>query len=342
MVVRSPEIEAVIRRYLHAVEQADLAAIRATIDPGDHTVLLGSDPAERIVGSEAVEFLVVSAKHRRSYGYSITQIDAFEHGSVGWVALDAVAEFPVDDSKPDLSYDPILMRISATLKLEEGKWQIVQWHFSAPQPDDPAVGGEELTAAMKEMIQAFHDASEVSELTTRLRTNTVSLVFTDIVDSTVQTVEMGDETWTAIVTSHLDDIERIASRNDGVVVKTIGDGAMLAFSSARNAVNAAIEIQRSAGDLDSAAPLRVRIGVHIGEAVQTDVDYFGQTVNEAARIMAAAGPDQILVSDLVRSLVGEIPLVSFEKPLNLELKGIPGTRKVYPVVVTANGRSNSG
>jgi adenylate cyclase len=333
LVARSPEIEAVVRRYLHAVEEADLDAIRAMIDPGDHMVLLGSDPAERILGSDAVEFLVVAAKHRRKYGYNIQQIDAFEHGSVGWVALDALAEFQLDDSKPDLRYDPLLMRISATLKLDEGKWQIVQWHFSAPAPDDPAVAGEDLTAAMNEMIEAFKDASEVSDLTSRLRTNTVSLVFTDIVDSTVRAADVGDEAWTVLVTNHLEDIERITSQNDGIVVKTTGDGAMLAFSSARKAVHAAIAVRRAAAEIDADSPLRLRIGVHIGEAVKTDVDYFGQTVNEAARIMAAAEPDQILVSDLVRSLVGEIPELRFDSPLNLELKGIPEMRKAFPVVL---------
>ena len=75
------------------------------------------------------------------------------------------------------------------------------------------------------------------------------------------------------------------------------------------------------------------IGVHVGESVKTEVDCFGQAVNEAARVMAAAEPGQILVSDVVRSLVGDLPSIDFDTPLNLELKGLRGTRKVHPVVV---------
>lgn len=331
MVKPSPEIEAVLRRHLRAIELGDSGTVRAMIDPGEHTVVLGSDPLDRVIGSGAVEFLVASTEYRRDYTYKITQVDAFEHESVGWVAAEAVAEFATDETRPELLYDPVALRISAVLVLDRGTWQIIQWHFSTPVPDDPAVSGPELTEAISELVKSLEESSQVSELTSRLKTDTVSLVFTDIVDSTLRTSEAGDEAWTAVVTQHFEEVEQISARNDGVVVKTVGDGAMMAFSSARKAVNAAVEIQSSIAEGRYPIPLSLRIGVHVGEAVKTDIDYFGQTVNEAARIMAAASPDQILVSDLVRSLVGESPRVEFGTPVNLELKGIPGTRRVYPV-----------
>lgn len=333
MVERSPEIEAVVRRFLRAFELGDPATVGAVVDRSAHTMILGSDPMERVVGDSAVEYLVASTKYKRDYTYDIAQLDAFEHGSVGWAAVDAVAVFPFDESKPHLRYDPVPVRISAVLLLDKGMWRIVQWHFSTPVPDDPAVSGAELTEAMSEMVRAFDEAAQVSDLTSRLKTNTVSLVFTDIVDSTVRTGEAGDEAWTTLVTRHFDEIDRIATDNDGVVVKTTGDGAMLAFSSARKAVHAAVELRISAAKLDPDSPLKLRIGVHVGEAVKTEVDYFGQTVNEAARIMSAAEPEQILVSDLVRSLVGEMSGIDFDEPISLELKGIPGRRRAYPIIL---------
>lgn len=329
---RSPEIEAVIRRFLGAVEAADLATVRATVHPSEHTIILGSDPSERVVGPDSIEFLAVQAEHRRKdYTYNITRLEAFEHDRVGWASLEVMVEFSADEPKPNLRYEPVHARITAVFLLEQAMWRIIQWHFSTPVPDDPAVSGEELTEAMYDMIRALEGSSQVSQLTSRLETNTVSLVFTDIVDSTVRAGQTGDEAWTAIITRHLADTERVAARNEGFVVKTTGDGAMLAFSSARKAVRAAIELRRAATEGES--PLKLRIGVHVGEAVKTDVDYFGQAVNEAARVMAAAEPEQILVTDVVRSLVGDLPGIGFDTPLNLELKGISGSRKVHPVVV---------
>ena len=156
------------------------------------------------------------------------------------------------------------------------------------------------------------------------------MVFTDVVDSTAQSSVVGDETWASVITSHFSEVERLASANGGFLVKTTGDGAMLAFGSARMAVQTAIELERSVS-VDESHPLTLRIGVHVGEAVKTDADYFGQSVNKAARIMAAADPGQILVSDLVRNLVGEVLGVSYGPKISLELKGFPGTQSAYPV-----------
>jgi adenylate cyclase len=247
MVRRSPEIEAVVRRFLGAIEAADVATVRAAIHPGDFTVVLGSDPAERVLGPDSIDFLVLSAEHRRKdYTYNITNLDAFENDSVGWASIEARIEFKSEEPNPDLRYEPIDARISAVFLLEQATWRIVQWHFSTPLPDDPAVSGEELTDAMYEMIRSLEESSEVSELTSRLETNTVSLVFTDIVDSTVLVGRTGDEAWTATITQPLFDTERVTRSNDGIVVKTTGDGAMLAFGSARKAVVAAVELRRAA------------------------------------------------------------------------------------------------
>lgn len=321
-----------MRRYLKGVESRDLDTVRALIEASDHTLIIGSDPQEWYLGPEAVELLTVATTHRRNYTYDITRLEAFEEGTVGWAAADTVVEFERSEpGETGLKSQPVQLRMTAVFVLDQGSWRIVHWHASAPTPDDPDVVGAELSEAMKETIEAVADSSEVSALTSKLQTNTVSLVFTDIVDSTVLARDAGDVAWGTIITGHLADVDRIVSGRDGVVVKTTGDGAMMAFSSARNAVRAAVDLGRGSCSNGADHPLRLRIGVHTGEAVKTEVDYFGQTVNETARIMAAAQPDQILVSDLTRRLVGDVEGIEFGEPLTVELKGFPGVREVHPV-----------
>ena len=68
----------------------------------------------------------------------------------------------------------------------------------------------------------------------------------------------------------------------------MGDGALIAFDSAKSGARAAIEIQRSVDEPKPADAHRVRVGVHTGDAVHTDDDYFGYAVNKTARLAAAA------------------------------------------------------
>lgn len=324
----SPELKAVMRRFLKAAEAADEETIRAFMDVGDTTLVIGTDPQEWFLGSEAADLLAVSATHSRMRRYHIQRLEAFEAGRVGWAAADTVVEFDaVDENETSLSNEPVPLRMAAVFVLDQGSWRITFWHASVPAPDDPEVVGADLSERVTALINSLQEESEISALTTQLQTNTVSLVFTDIVDSTTLTGEAGDIAWSETVTNHLADIGRIAARREGVVVKTTGDGAMVAFGSARSAVQTAAEIAAGVAAIDS-DPLRLRIGVHTGEAVKKEADYFGQTVNEAARIMAAAQPDQILVSDLTRNLVGTVPGVEFEEPMSVELKGI-GVRQVH-------------
>jgi adenylate cyclase len=284
------------------------------------------------LGSEAVELLTVSATHSRSYRYDIRHLEAFEAGSIGWAAADTIVEFePSHANEVQLKSDPIPLRMTAIFTLDQGSWLITFWHASVPARDDPEVVGAELSEAVTAMIRSLADESEISELTSKLQTNTVSLVFTDIVDSTVLTQRAGDVAWSDIVTKHLDEVKRIASHSGGVVVKTTGDGAMLAFGSARSAVRAAAALRDAEDEVGDGEPLHLRIGVHTGEAVKAEADYFGKTVNEAARIMAAAQPDQTLVSEVTRSLVGDLEGVEFDNPITVELKGIPGVKQVHPI-----------
>ena len=87
-------------------------------------------------------------------------------------------------------------------------------------------------------------------------------------------------------------------------VKFLGDGTMSSFSSARVALTVAAELQqRNAAELDEPS-LQIRIGLHTGDVIQTDDDFFGAVVNKAARIPAVAAPGEVCVSDATQVLVG--------------------------------------
>ena len=112
---------------------------------------------------------------------------------------------------------------------------------------------------------------EQPDLSTTLAADgTVTIAFTDIVDSTVMLGRLGDQAWLDVLRRHNAVIEEVTTAHGGTVVETQGDGSMLAFSSARRAVACAVTIQR---EIDRAfaersPPVRVRIGVHIADALQ--------------------------------------------------------------------------
>ena len=100
-------------------------------------------------------------------------------------------------------------------------------------------------------------------------------------------------------------LREITEAHNGKVVETQGDGSMLAFSSARRAVACAKAIQAGIGAAFAATspPIRIRIGVHTGDAIHEADRFFGTTVNYAARVASQALGDEVLVSQLVHDLV---------------------------------------
>ena len=110
------------------------------------------------------------------------------------------------------------------------------------------------------------------------------------------------------------------------MVKSNGDGYMLAFPSARQALRSAVGIQREQDGRNqgSAHPLRVRIGIHTGEVLRQSGDFFGRHVAFASRIADKATGGEILISDLTKALVAGSPEFEFGEVRSAELKGFPG------------------
>lgn len=153
------------------------------------------------------------------------------------------------------------------------------------------------------------------------------MLFTDLVGSTEQRQQLGDEEGNALRRTHDALLREQIARTGGYEVKHTGDGLMVTFTSAVDALNCAKKIQQSVHRHnerleDERRLLSVRVGVHVGEPEQEDGDYFGSAVDIAKRLCDSAEGGQIVVSDLVRGLVGSRGDHAFESLGGLTLKGI--------------------
>src|SRR4051794_16314896 len=140
---------------------------------------------------------------------------------------------------------------------------------------------------------------------------TVTFLFTDIEGSTQLLAALGTDRYAGVLARHRELLRSAFARHDGYEVDCEGDAFFVAFASARAAVAAAAEAQMAlaAADWPDGRPLRVRMGIHTGEARVEPPKYVGLEVHRAARIMAAAHGGQVLVSQVTRDPVsGEVGL----------------------------------
>lgn len=157
---------------------------------------------------------------------------------------------------------------------------------------------------------------------------TVTFLFTDVQDST-RLWESAPADMAAALQVHDAIVRAAIERHGGFVFATGGDGFCAAFSTAAHAVAAAVESQRELSAAD-AVPFAVRMGLHTGEAIERDRNYFGTEVNRAARLMALGHGGQVLVSDTAEVLVrGRVSLRQLGEHL---LRGLRGRTAVFQVV----------
>jgi class 3 adenylate cyclase len=163
---------------------------------------------------------------------------------------------------------------------------------------------------------------------------TVTLLFTDIEGSTAMTERLGDQRWLELLRSHNAIVRQQTQAHDGFEVKSQGDGFMLAFQGARKALQCAIDIQRAfaADNEEAEEPIRVRIGLHTGEAIKEGEDFFGKHVNLAARVAGQAQGGKILVSALLKELTESAGEFAFGKAQEVKLKGLKEKQRVYEVM----------
>jgi class 3 adenylate cyclase len=154
-----------------------------------------------------------------------------------------------------------------------------------------------------------------------------TVLFTDLVGSTAKAVELGDRRWRELLGEHHARIRRELARYRGTELDTAGDGFFARFDGPARAIRCACAIRDAVGELG----LELRAGLHTGECELLDDKVAGIAVSIGARVAAAAGVGEVLVSQTVRDLVAGSGL-SFVDRGAAELKGVPGEWRLYAVV----------
>lgn len=169
--------------------------------------------------------------------------------------------------------------------------------------------------------------AEISEEEASFDRILATILFTDIVDSTKRTAELGDRAWRDLVERHDAKVRTLLARYRGTELDTAGDGFFASFDGPARAVRCAMAI------VDAVRPLgiEVRAGVHIGEVEKLGDKIGGLAVNIGARVAALAAPSEVLVSQTVRDLMVGSDL-GFEERGPYQLKGVPDTWGVYAAV----------
>ena len=161
---------------------------------------------------------------------------------------------------------------------------------------------------------------------------TVTILFSDIESHTAINERLGDQRWMELLREHNSLVREQIQSHEGYEVKTEGDGFMVAFGSARRAVQCAIAIQRAFAKRndDADETVLVRTGLHTGEPVKENNDFYGTQVTQAARIANEANGGEILVSALLKELTDAGGDIEFSEVREVELKDL-GTQQVFGV-----------
>ena len=194
--------------------------------------------------------------------------------------------------------------------------------------------------------QAFRDLfrSEVIRASEGIGVKDIALLFTDLKGSTALYDRLGDLNAFSLVQQHFEHLLAVTQRFNGAIIKTIGDAVMAAFLNPLDAVGAALAMRDAISSFNRARPDReliLKIGVHKGAAIAVTLndrlDYFGQTVNIAARVQHLADADEIYLSDSVHNAEGVRQLLApFEPETSIaQLKGVRQDMHVWRVAAPA-------
>ncbi|MGA7910860.1 MAG: adenylate/guanylate cyclase domain-containing protein, partial [Candidatus Dormiibacterota bacterium] len=163
---------------------------------------------------------------------------------------------------------------------------------------------------------------------------TVTIMFTDVEESTRLLSTRGFTESHEIMKAYETVIDEKIGEHAGRRIKGLGDGYMISFGSVRHGVECALDIQQAIAEYSKQNPerkLKIRIGLNTGEVVEEAGDIFGAAVNVAARVAGKARGGEVLVSEVVRQLVGPVSEIKFEYRGRYKLKGFPDRWRLHQV-----------
>ncbi len=311
----SPELIAVVRRWNDAVRAKDGAALYNMLSTSEYLRYQGSADGEIWSGSLFRKGFPDHVAEIPDYVWEEHSLEAFECGAVGWAHCVATLRFATNQKA-------MLHRFTFILHLEDGVWKMVHCHVSNPIPNMEKIGIEH--KALDALVAAARDGFRQDQ-----REGMASVMFTDIVNSSAIADKLGDRVWTDAIQKHFELARDVIEAQSGTLVKSLGDGTMSSFSSARSALMAAVDLQRRNASELGEPTLQIRVGIHTGDVIQTDDDFFGTVVNKAARIAASAAPGEVRLSDATQLLADGQDGMTFGTPRSVSLRGLPGDHTIY-------------
>ncbi|HEV2033450.1 MAG TPA: ATPase, T2SS/T4P/T4SS family [Candidatus Dormibacteraeota bacterium] len=223
--------------------------------------------------------------------------------------------------------------------VEAGVLQVVRY----PQGEAGFRAGPDLLRSVAEGLGQQVNASQpltpetiIGSLSVGQTEGTVTVMFTDVEGSTSLLSARGFTESHEIMKAYEQIIDEKVGEHAGRRIKNLGDGYMVSFGSSRHGVECALDIQRAIADYSKLNPerkIRIRIGINTGEVVEEAGDIFGAAVNVAARVAGKAKGGEILVSDVVRQLVGPVAEIKFDYRGHYKLKGFPDRWRLHEVTV---------
>ena len=190
-----------------------------------------------------------------------------------------------------------------------------------------------LASSIEDLTRWASEDREIRRFTAE--DGTITILFSDIENSTSLNDQLGDEAWVRILAAHDALVQRAVEANHGHIVKSQGDGFMVVFRTPADAVRCGIAMQDAFESNSHRAlrrtPIRVRVGIHAGTVVERDGDFFGTNVAMAARVAAQAEGGEILVSDDVRQALREVEDIVLVDFRETDLKGLPGVHRLWEV-----------
>ena len=176
--------------------------------------------------------------------------------------------------------------------------------------------------------QVFRDLFRAESIPSQggLGLKNLTVLFTDLKGSTELYSRMGDMRAYSLVGEHFGLLREVVAARGGAVVKTIGDAVMASFPTPAPALEAAMVMNR---EIAKVGDLELKIGLHAGPCIAVDLnerlDYFGQTVNIAARVQGIADSRQIVCTDVVRDAPGAAEVIAALSPVgSRELAALKG------------------
>ena len=325
---RSDELRAVTARLWSAWTRGDVEAVLARFSPLRDVSGFGTDPSEwfhdpaQIERYTRAEFDAVGG----AWPFGPAEIEAWAESDVGWSTVQSQLAAGPDGSQS--------LRCTCVFHLERDEWKVVHQHWSVGVPNERALGVSLPLEALAEVVGDEHpDLSS-----TAAPDGTVTIVFHRHrgLDYRLPNASFGRIARFLIALQGLRTRSTVTAGATGGRRRHGREGLrvtvfMPAPLSARRALacSRAIEREIDAAFDDPGSPIKVRIGVHVGEVIHETEDFFGHAVNYAARVAGAAQGGEVLVSSLVHDLVASTGEFGFEASREVELKGIEGAQRVY-------------